>query len=500
MEADDSPRPSSRVAAVLEQCRALSPSERSELLEALAEPVVLQAWDAGAPVPWGSAPAPSRPSQPARVGRLAACGAARLAVGLCVEVTGCPWCRRPLRVASAPPAADIAPTPSAPSSERCAYVAMLYGPSCHAYFLGALVLGHGLRAHAVPGPARVLLHTKDVPRGYVEVLVASGWQCQEVEYISNVSTSFFHNWRTSRFIDVFTKLRALQLVSLDKVMLLDLDMLVRRPAQGGRCLTSVFELRTPAAMKRGNPVPRHGDPVSFRDVWEHPTRRQGDKLPPHQQASGINAGVMLLKPDTAVFEQMEAELRDWHHPEHYATYMPEQEYLGRFYGTFDQWTHMHCRFNFEIDKNERIPHDWTEAHEAIRAAGDDAGYSGAGSSNPGAVVLHYSGSGVKPWNLLYERRGDAKVLRVSSVTELEELYHSLVASGPGVHLEGYKDVGRLWSSLLEWLGQLLAAASSLAAGAAAGLDALAIMARAEVADAAAAAAAAEGGGMAKEAA
>ena len=91
---------------------------------------------------------------------------------------------------------------------------------------------------------------------------------------------------------------------------------------------------------------------------------------------------MLLKPDQAVFETMRAEIFDFEHPEHYETYMPEQEYLSRFYGTFDNWTHISCQYNFEIDKNERIPHDFSGAHENIR--------NGAG--HRGAVVLHYSGA------------------------------------------------------------------------------------------------------------
>ena len=91
---------------------------------------------------------------------------------------------------------------------------------------------------------------------------------------------------------------------------------------------------------------------------------------------------MLLKPDQSVFDTMHAEIHDYNHPEHYETYMPEQEYLSRFYGTFDEWTHISCQYNFEIDKNERIPHDFTVAHEDIRN----------GADHKGAIVLHYSGT------------------------------------------------------------------------------------------------------------
>ena len=49
--------------------------------------------------------------------------------------------------------------------------------------------------------------------------------------------------------------------------------------------------------------------------------------------------------------EMISEVHDYDHPQHYRTDMPEQEYISRFYGTFDQWTHLSCNFNFEIDKN-----------------------------------------------------------------------------------------------------------------------------------------------------
>ena len=54
----------------------------------------------------------------------------------------------------------------------------------------------------------------------------------------------------------------------------------------------------------------------------------------------------------AILHEMISEVHDYDHPQHYGTYMPEQEYISRFYGTFDQWTHLSCNFNFEIDKNE----------------------------------------------------------------------------------------------------------------------------------------------------
>jgi len=438
--------------AARSHCSKLSSDELRSLLASYAEgggTIALQAWFGNeAPVPWGSAgppPSPSRPAIPTATG----------CVTMDSMVTGCPWCRRPVSFIGG---SDIIAPVAGGADTRCAYVTLLYGPKCHTYFFGALVLGWGLSHHGGAGIARVLMHTSDVPSSYILALGAAGWHCHQVEYLSSVANALFHNPWKSRFIDVFTKLRLLQLESFEKVLFLDLDMLVRPPIDGCNGLESLFDLPTPAAMKRGSPVPKHGVAVPYTSIWSHPTRREADKLPPHQQASGINAGTMLFRPDAKVFKQMEAEVRDWHFPEHYSTYMPEQEYLSRFFGTFEQWTHVHCRYNYEIDKRERIPHDWTEAHEAI------LGENAADSKMVGAVVLHYSGTGIKPWDLLLQKKGDIGSLRVSTVADIAPLFARLTAEGSDDRMEGYADTPRLWAAMLEWLAEFGEAACCLAAG------------------------------------
>ena len=479
--------PSPAFQAALQHCLQLSAEERLMLLSALGTRAALQAWCDEDVAPIGSAPPPPRPSRQVPLCWTATGADDPPRGGAPADaVAGCPWCRRPVLILGQQPeacqgAGQLAPAPwvaAGGHKDRCAYVTLLYGPMCHTYFLGALVLGWGLQMYGGASPERVLLHTSDVPVRYVSALGLAGWTCKQVEYLSGVAGCLFHSWRRSRFVDVFTKLRALQLSTFDRVLLLDLDLLIRAPdpmpmamdvpgAPGPASqlgLESIFELRPPAAMKRSNPVPNHGDLVTYAEIWGHPTRRRTDELPLHQQASGINAGVMLLQPDDAVFAQVEAEIRDWYHPEHYGTYMPEQEYLGRLFGTFDQWTHVSCRFNFEVDKNERIPHDFTEAHEAIRAGG--------ATGHAGAAVLHYSGIGVKPWDLLFERKSDITSLRVHSAAEVRLLQERLVEDGPGGYLESYGDQARLWAAMLEWLGQLADVASALAVS---GADVLSLL-------------------------
>jgi len=88
--------------------------------------------------------------------------------------------------------------------------------------------------------------------------------------------------------------------SSKKVILPDaLSALASLSGDTGASLAKLFDLNAPAAMKRGAPIPSHGALVPYSSIWAHPIRRQADSLPQHQQASGINAGVMLLKPSKA---------------------------------------------------------------------------------------------------------------------------------------------------------------------------------------------------------
>eukprot|EP00434_Breviolum_minutum_P025287 symbB.v1.2.022341.t1/scaffold1934.1/size95668/7 len=402
----------------------------------------LEAWCDQDFVPSASSPRPRRRSTSVRL-RLDESETATPSA-----VTGCPWCRRPVSIVgnqgheqeTLEPMEKLEVPNQFKSKAEFAYTTLLYGPQCHHYFLGALVLGEGLQRFG-GSITRLLLHTADVPKSYLEALATAGWVCREVEYLSKVAWSLFKNWHGSRFIDVFTKLRVLEQEDFEKVLFLDLDLLVR---DTGASLAKLFDLNAPAAMKRGAPIPSHGALVPYSSIWAHPIRRQADSLPQHQQASGINAGVMLLKPSKAVLNDMISEVHDYDHPQHYGTYMPEQEYISRFYGTFDQWTHIACNFNFEIDKNERIPHDFTEAHEEIR--------NGGAKGHNGAVILHFSGCGVKPWDLIFSR-GDLSTLKVQSADDIRILHETLLKEGPKEHLEGYQDQARLWDAMLEWLGQ-----------------------------------------------
>jgi len=316
-----------------------------------------------------------------------ACVALPEAAGVCAEVPlTCVHCRLPLTLevcrGSLPSEEEAAGTEvsDAPSKGLYAYATLLYGGKAE-YFLGALVIGHSLKASG-SSLDRVLMHTEDVPTPFLEVL-ANLWTLRRVQYVEG-SRRLYKKYNTSRFKAVFTKLQALSCVDYEKVLMLDLDMLVRSNID---CL---FELSTPAAMKRasGRGQPSHGGTFDSRDLW----RTDGEDM-----CSGINAGVMLLQPDLRVYKRMVAEVKDHNHPEHVSTYGPEQDYLSRFYGTFlsGAWTHIHSRYNYQL----MLPDDYVSAeHRALDVERD-------------VVVAHYSGPRVKPWELQRDTPLDLESLR-----------------------------------------------------------------------------------------
>ena len=66
----------------------------------------------------------------------------------------------------------------------------------------------------------VLLHTRDVPSSWLDMLKRVGWQLQDVDYLE------CHNslYGAGRFQFVFTKLQMLNLTDYKKVVLLDTEV------------------------------------------------------------------------------------------------------------------------------------------------------------------------------------------------------------------------------------------------------------------------------------
>ena len=148
------------------------------------------------------------------------------------------------------------------------------------------------------------------------------WTLRSVEYIHGAKTLFKP---TTRFHGVFTKLQAWTLTDYERVLFLDLDLLVRRNVD------DLFQLRPPAAMwaKGGQ---KHGEAIDAPPPFKgyHSVEPWGKSgcvrglsglsVFRFRRAKGrpgwfelskrshvepeVNAGVILLEPDLEVFEHM----------------------------------------------------------------------------------------------------------------------------------------------------------------------------------------------------
>jgi len=213
------------------------------------------------------------------------------------------------------------------SLQNFAFVAILFGPKV-GYCIDALVLGEALRSHATQYPY-ILLITHDVPLGWQTVLQKVGWELRTVDYLDG--DHFYYAGSKGRFAGVFTKLHALSLTEFTKIVMLDLDLLVRAPID---CL---FERNAPSAMRR------HAS-ADFIDG----ERIKASKLIDHRGhlISGINAGVMVLRPSMEHFVEMLEDINEEKRPaQHLKSGMPEQDYLTRFYR--NDWHNLSVAFNFQ---------------------------------------------------------------------------------------------------------------------------------------------------------
>jgi hypothetical protein len=240
----------------------------------------------------------------------------------------CPCCRRPLDVTLFPTREEfVASRPG--NLERYAYVAALWG-SGMGFVLGALVLGFALKRTGTKHDL-VLLHTNLPER--ICAWLGRIWQLKQVDYIDASSSMFGYGKDGCRFGGVFTKLHALSLTEYDKVLMLDLDLAIID------CPDELFKLEAPAALRRGPHHHEHGKPIDGR-CWF------GSSEYGWLQFGGINAGVMLLKPNWYVFERALRDVKSDVHPEHIPGGGPEQDYLSRLFAHC--WHHISVTWNWQL--------------------------------------------------------------------------------------------------------------------------------------------------------
>lgn len=308
----------------------------------------------------------------------------------------CPCCRRPINAELSGKQAFV-PKPVQPPARlgNFAFVICLWGDSAE-YVLGALILGHSLRRTG-SRHSLVCLHTDDVPRGFVKLLRLV-WDCREVRHVEVTQTLAFED-QAHRFAKVFTKLRVMQLVDFEKILILDIDTVVLNS------IDHLFKLPAPAAMRRGMNEShtkdfhfRHGCPIDGSKFfegkdWKSATMGQGDWG--WGMATGINAGAMLLQPDEGVFQEMISELNEPNHPSHIRSNGPEQDYLSRFYAGAP-WTHIGVENNYQV-------HQMFFALQPQRTACAERAML---LRTPEHInMVHFSGSSLaKPWQrILHER-------------------------------------------------------------------------------------------------
>ena len=121
------------------------------------------------------------------------------------------------------------------------------------YCLEAAVLGLSLQRHfelseggitsSFGGGTRLpllLLHTNDVPKAWLAVLRNVGWRLRCVAYIQATESLC----EPGRFKHTFTKINALALTEYSTIVVLDTDLLIRKPVD------SLFTRWTPSACRR----------------------------------------------------------------------------------------------------------------------------------------------------------------------------------------------------------------------------------------------------------
>ena len=215
---------------------------------------------------------------------------------------------------------------SSEDAESCAFVVLLFG-SHPGYCMEAAVLGQSLQKTGT-SHHMILLYTEEVPACWLDILQDIGWSPNLVTKIEG--RGLYDGSQNNRFDGVFTKFHVLNLTQYAKVVMLDADLLVRRNID---CL---FKKNTPAALFRGASADYPDDTRIPRDrFFDHRGRL----------VSGINAGVMVLKPSAEEFAAIIDDLTNGKRRREHRSRMPEQDYLTRFYA--GRWWSLGVKFNFQ---------------------------------------------------------------------------------------------------------------------------------------------------------
>ena len=247
---------------------------------------------------------------------------------------------------------------------KYAYVTVMYGNNI--YLTGALVLGYSLKRSGTQYD-RVVMVTEDVSDEFISFLKPMYTHIIIMDYMI-VSNDIFSELDT-RFRDVFTKLNCLGLIQYDKIILLDLDMIVAKN------IDHLFKLNAPAACLKRFYVP-YGKIIPKNNICKD------NKL-----VGSINAGLMLLKPDRVELESIRDDVSKNKQINKYK--YPEQDYLSlRYCG---EWTSITFNYNFQFGLTHRVK----KCHYGLSDI----------------YVIHYSSS-YKPWNTVMSGDDEAEFKKI----------------------------------------------------------------------------------------
>lgn len=262
--------------------------------------------------------------------------------------------------------------------DRYAYASLLMGGDT--YLPGYLVVGAALRWH-VHTPATLVCLVDDsispeardmLGRLYDRVVLVPRLRAHDSGYPSELLSDAYR--------DVYTKLHVFdaELFPYRRVVFVDADLLPLR------CFDHLFTLATPAA------VIESVDPTSQFAYFRHMHGiRHGEPVPPaildvtsdDDITGGINAGLLVVEPDRACFEDMGARLQrpmpEWG-PGHRELYdrgirygFPEQHFLQVEFR--EGWTAIDPRFN---SMRTDVPHSfgvhWTIGRKPWENLGNPA--------------------------------------------------------------------------------------------------------------------------------
>ncbi|CAJ1379682.1 unnamed protein product [Effrenium voratum] len=254
-----------------------------------------------------------------------------------------------------------------------AYVSVLWAleesEEMDAYGLDALVLGSSLLKHGGTYD-RVLLVTEAVFWSIWAHRLQPFWDMRVVHPL-DVSPELVSGCHR-RFHGVFTKLRVFELEEYRKVVLLDLDLLVRSNCE------ELFSFQAPTALQRGN-----GEWDLGRPRWAH-SFLDRDSL---RQKGGVNVGVVILEPSLQTFQQMQEKLLMPDRRFREATTMPEQDFLTLWF--VGSWRPLHVKYNYQLHHLKFLERD---------------GHSGPRARLPpqDVVIWHFSAK-PKPSSLFADR-------------------------------------------------------------------------------------------------